>query len=306
MSHRPILLAIVGDSAAGKSTLGSGISALLGDERVTVVTTDDYHRYNRRERRERRISALHPDCNDLDLLGEHLEALAQGRSVVKAPYDHATGDFGAPRTIVPSDFLLVEGLLGLHSQALRDRYDVSVYLDTPEPLRHRWKLARDIAKRGYSADVVHAILEHRESVAAEYVRPQRAHAHMVVRFHGGAEPADYERLHATVIMRPALEQPELRAAIDACPLAAPVIALTEGASGELVLEIDGAISSEQAGAVERALWMRRPEMRRMLLARTGDFIEDGTVRHSHALALAQRLIAYPVLRARLAKEAVTG
>ena len=50
MSLRPILLAIVGDSAAGKSTLGDGISALLGDERVTVVTTDDYHKHNRRKR----------------------------------------------------------------------------------------------------------------------------------------------------------------------------------------------------------------------------------------------------------------
>ena len=52
--------------------------ALLGEERVTIVTTDDYHRYNRRERREHRLSALHPDCNDLDLLGAHLDALASG------------------------------------------------------------------------------------------------------------------------------------------------------------------------------------------------------------------------------------
>jgi phosphoribulokinase len=286
MSLRPILLAIVGDSAAGKSTLGAGISALLGDERVTVVTTDDYHRYNRRERRERRISALHPDCNDLDLLGEHLEALAGGRPVVKAPYNHSTGDFEEPRTITPSEFLIVEGLLGLHSQSLRDRYDVSVYLDTPEPLRHRWKLARDIAKRGYSAGEVHDILEHRESVAAEYVRPQRERADMVVRFHGGAEPSDYKRLHATLTVRAKLEQPELQAALAVCPRAAPAIALTEGAGGELVLEIDGAISSEQADEVERALWTRRPEMRRMLLARTGDFIENGTLRHSHGIALA--------------------
>ena len=136
MSLRPILLAIVGDSAAGKSTLGDGIAALLGDQRVTVVTTDDYHKHNRKERRELRLSALHPDCNDLDLLGEHLAQLASGNAVEKAPYNHATGDFDAPRRIAPAEFLIVEGLLGLHSQALRDRYDVSVYLDTPEPLRH--------------------------------------------------------------------------------------------------------------------------------------------------------------------------
>jgi len=304
MSRRPILLAIVGDSAAGKSTLGAGIGALLGDERVTVVTTDDYHRYNRQERRERRLSALHPDCNDLDLLGQHLDALIEGRSVTKAPYDHATGDFGAPRTIAPSEFLIVEGLLALHTPELRDRYDVSVYLDTPEPLRHRWKVMRDTSKRGYSAEEVEQILEHREAVSKAFIRPQRERAQIVVRFHGGAEPADYERLHATITMRPSLGQPDLESVLAACPLAAPVVALTRGDDGDAVLEIDGAISSEQAGAVERALWMRWPEMRRMLLARTGDFVEHGDVRHSHALALAQRLIAYPVLRARLARETV--
>src|ERR1700712_3049508 len=132
MSLRPILLAIVGDSAAGKSTLGAGIAALLGEERVTVVTTDDYHKHNRKARRELRLSALHPDCNDLDLLGENLEQLRNGSAVKKAPYNHSTGDFDAPREIVPSEFLIVEGLLGLYSQALRDHYDVTVYLDTPE------------------------------------------------------------------------------------------------------------------------------------------------------------------------------
>ncbi|MBK5186619.1 MAG: phosphoribulokinase [Gemmatimonadaceae bacterium] len=301
MSLRPILLAIVGDSAAGKSTLGAGISSLLGDERVTVVTTDDYHKHNRQERRKLRLSALHPDCNDLDLLGEHLEQLARGVPVVKAPYNHSTGDFDAPRTVTPSEFLIVEGLLGLHTPSLRERYDVSVYLDTPEPLRHRWKLARDTAKRGYSASQVQELLERRESVSEAYVRPQRAHADMVVRFHAGSEQTDFEHLHATVTMRPTLDQPDLRAVIESCPRAASALHLACASESE-TLEIDGAISTEQAAEVERELWSRRPELERLLMARTGNFIENGTMRHSHALAIAQLLLTYPVLRAKLAKE----
>ena len=95
---------------------GDGIGALLGDERVTVVTTDDYHKHNRKARRELRLSALHPDCNDLDLLGEHLDQLANGKAVEKAPYNHATGRLRcAAHEIEPAEFLIVEGLLGLHS-----------------------------------------------------------------------------------------------------------------------------------------------------------------------------------------------
>jgi len=304
MSLRPILLAIVGDSAAGKSTLGAGISALLGDARVTVVTTDDYHKHNRKARRELRLSALHPDCNDLDLLGDHLEQLANGRAVLKAPYNHATGDFDAPRTVSPSEFLIVEGLLGLHTASLRARYDVTVYLDTPEPLRHRWKVARDTAKRGYSENQVREMLGRRESVSEAFIRPQREHADMVVRFHGGSAHTDYERLHATVTMRPTLDQPDLRAVIDSCRSAASAMRLTSDDESE-VLEIDGAISAEQAAEVEGELWSRRPELERLLITRTGNFIENGAVRHSHALALAQLLLTYPVLRAKLAKERVS-
>jgi phosphoribulokinase len=304
MSLRPILLAIVGDSAAGKSTLGDGIAALLGDHRVTVVTTDDYHKHNRKARRELRLSALHPDCNDLDLLGEHLDELAHGNPVEKAPYNHATGDFDPPRTVRPSEFLIVEGLLGLHTPSLRERYDVSVYLDTPEPLRHRWKVARDTAKRGYSATQVHELLGRRESVSEKFIRPQREHADMVVRFHPDSDFTAYEHLHATVTMRPTLDQPDLRAVIESCPRAASALRLTRAGDSE-ELEINGAISAEQAAEVERELWSRRPELERLLMARTGNFIENGTTRHSHALAIAQLLLTYPVLRAKLAKERIS-
>jgi phosphoribulokinase len=301
MSLRPILLAIVGDSAAGKSTLGAGIGALLGEERVTVVTTDDYHKHNRKARRELRLSALHPDCNDLDLLGEHLDQLANGQPVEKAPYNHSTGDFDPPRTVKPAEFLIVEGLLGLHTPSLRERYDVSVYLDTPEPLRHRWKVARDTAKRGYSAIQVHELLERRETVSEQFIRPQREHADMVVRFHPDSDHTDYEHLHATVTMRPTLDQPDLRAVIESCPRASSALRLTRDGDSE-ALEIDGAISAEQAAEVERELWSRRPELERLLMARTGNFTENGTTRHSHALAIAQLLLTYPVLRAKLTKE----
>jgi phosphoribulokinase len=301
MSLRPILLAIVGDSAAGKSTLGAGIAALLGEERVTVVTTDDYHKHNRKARRRLRLSALHPDCNDLDLLRDHLDQLASGRPVEKAPYNHSTGDFDPPRTVTPSEFLIVEGLLGLHTQSLRERYDVSVYLDTPEPLRHRWKVARDTAKRGYSATQVHEMLERRESVSERYIRPQREHADMVVRFHPSSNDTDYSHLDATVTMRPTLDQPDLGAVIESCPGAASALRHTRRADGD-ELEIDGAISAEQAAEVEHQLWSSRPELERLLMARTGHFTENGTMRHSHALAIAQLLLTYPVLRARQSVE----
>ena len=50
---RPIILGVVGDSAAGKTTLTRGLVRVLGEENVTHVCVDDYHRYDRRQRAER-------------------------------------------------------------------------------------------------------------------------------------------------------------------------------------------------------------------------------------------------------------
>ena len=44
---RPVILGIVGDSASGKTTLASGVSAILGRDRVTILCSDDYHRLSR-------------------------------------------------------------------------------------------------------------------------------------------------------------------------------------------------------------------------------------------------------------------
>jgi len=53
---RPIMLGIVGDSAAGKTTITAGLVRALGAERVSVICTDDYHRYDRAQRAERGIT----------------------------------------------------------------------------------------------------------------------------------------------------------------------------------------------------------------------------------------------------------
>ncbi len=57
---RPIILGIVGESAAGKTTLANGIAAILGQKRVTIICSDDDHRYSRDERAENGLSALDP------------------------------------------------------------------------------------------------------------------------------------------------------------------------------------------------------------------------------------------------------
>ncbi len=74
---RPVVLGVVGDSAAGKTTLTRGVVRLLGGgDNVAYISGDDYHRYERHQRAELGITPLDPAANYLDILGQHLATCA--------------------------------------------------------------------------------------------------------------------------------------------------------------------------------------------------------------------------------------
>jgi phosphoribulokinase len=190
MTHYPIILGIVGDSAAGKTTLTRGIAQILGEENVTVIGTDDYHRYDRHQRAELGITTLHPDCNYLDIMQQHLALLRDGKPILKPIYSHKTGTFEPPQYVKPNQFVVVEGLLGYSTPAVRDCYDIKVYLAPPEALRETWKIKRDTLKRGYSEAQVLAELQKREPDSEQFIRPQRQWADLVVSFYPSSEATD--------------------------------------------------------------------------------------------------------------------
>src|SRR5271166_4070284 len=182
MKRRPIVLGIVGDSAAGKTTITRGLTELLGEDRVTHICADDYHKYDRTERARLNITPLRPDCNYLDILELHLERAHYGQPMLKPVYDHSAGMLVRPEYLVPREFVIVEGLLGFHTSVMRQFYDVKVFLDPPEDLRRLWKIKRDTTKRGYTVEQVLIELVRRESDSQEFICPQREFADIVVRF----------------------------------------------------------------------------------------------------------------------------
>lgn len=179
---RPIMLAIAGDSAAGKTTITKGLVEALGPDRITSICVDDYHRYDRTERKDKPFTPLHPDCNYVDIIEQHLQLLAMGHPILKPVYNHHDGTLDRPVLVEPKEFVIIEGLLPLYNKLIRACFDVLVYLDPPEPVRFRWKVSRDTAKRGYRPEEVKKDLARREVESAAFIRPQRAHADIVVRF----------------------------------------------------------------------------------------------------------------------------
>jgi len=300
--RRPIVLGIVGDSAAGKSTITRGLVELLGEDRVTHICADDYHKYDRVERARLGITPLHPDCNYLDILELHLERAHYGEPMLKPVYDHSTGSLVRPEYLIPSEFVIVEGLLGFHTQVMRQFYDVKVFLDPPEELRREWKIKRDTAKRGYKREQVLAELERREADSRDFIRPQRQFADIVVRFYPDGDGTDQADSHLNVqlVLRPTIPHPDLSYLCDQDEARRPGVRLELGRdNGRPVdfLEIDGNVGREHAAELEDTIWRHLPDLRPLRADQFGDYIYGTEVRHSDPLALTQLLITYHLLRA---------
>src|ERR1700694_445851 len=107
---RPIMLGVVGDSGAGKTTLTRGLLRILGEAQVTRVAADDYHRYDRRQRAERGLTPLHPDANSLEVLEQHVGHLRAGEPILKPVYRHKDGTFESSRYVRAAQFTVVEGM----------------------------------------------------------------------------------------------------------------------------------------------------------------------------------------------------
>ena len=291
---RPIVLGVVGDSAAGKTTITRGLVRLLGEEQVTAVATDDYHRYDRKQRAERGITPLSPECNYMDIMAQHLEHLHKGEPILKPVYVHSDGTFGPPVYVDPNPFTIVEGLLGYHAEAMRDWYDVRVYLAPPEELRRRWKVQRDTSRRGYTTDQVLAELDQREPDSAEHIRPQERHADMVVAFQPAGDGEDPNVLDAEVILRDSLPHPDLSPFIDA---GEGGITLEEHDS-ERHLGIPGVMESETGKEIEEAIWSKLHFATHLRSERLGEYTIGTDLHRSESLALVQLLILYHLVTAK--------
>jgi phosphoribulokinase len=255
---RPVMLAIAGDSAAGKTTLTSGLVAALDRGTVSAMCVDDYHRYDRVERRELPFTPLAPACNYVGVMEQHLQLLAMGEPILKPVYNHHDGTLDRPVLFEPARNVIVEGLLPLHSRLARACFDLSVFLDPPEAIRRRWKVKRDTRDRGYTEDQVLVDLDKREADSAAFIRPQRQHADIVVRFAPIEERGEAERglLSATILLRPTVSHPDLSAVLGEDTREAIHLKLIRDDDGKPVdaLHVHAYATRETTRRVEEAIW----------------------------------------------------
>jgi len=294
--RRPVMLAIAGDSAAGKTTVTAGLVRALGTERCTAVCVDDYHRYDRHERKSMPFTPLHPDCNYVDIMEQHLQLLATGHPILKPVYDHHDGTLIRPEYVEPREFVIVEGLLPLHTKLAAACFDVTVYLNPPEEIRREWKIKRDTALRGYAQEQVLAELDRREAESEAYIRPQRSRADMVVQFSPIWQRHDPPGtpLSAELLLRPTIRHPDL-SGILAGSGESMHLKLTRDEDGRPAdtLHIHGYAPREDSRMLEKAIWAGLGEGTEL----PGFLGELDGGQRSEPLAITQLLLLYHMIEA---------
>lgn len=132
-AEQPVILALDGGSAAGKTTLALFLQRHYG---CAVLHMDDYF-LQPSQRTPERLAQPGGNVDYERFLREVLLPLRQGKRAFVRAYHCQTDTLLPPQPVTPGALYLVEGAYSMHP-ALRTHYDLSVFLEvTPEVQRER-------------------------------------------------------------------------------------------------------------------------------------------------------------------------
>ncbi len=181
---KPVLIAIAGGSASGKTTVVDKIQKSLNSIDVTIIRHDDYYKDQRYvEMLDRqKVNYDHPDALDNNLLIEQLEKLLDGQTIEAPLYDfklHTRSD--KVRQISPTKVIILEGILVLEDKRIRDLADIKIFVESDDDIRFIRRLVRDINERGRSMDsVINQYLTTVKPMYYAFVKPSKRYADIII------------------------------------------------------------------------------------------------------------------------------
>ncbi|NIA18590.1 MAG: uridine kinase [Simkaniaceae bacterium] len=184
MSNRPILIGISGGTGSGKTSAAKKLLEEFQSGEVVVIEQDSYYKdlahLDYEDRRRQNFD--HPDAIDFELIVEHMSQLIEGRPIECPKYNFATHTrLGDTMTIAPHQVIVFEGILVLHFPALRDLFDIKIYVDTPPDIRFIRRLTRDMQERGRSLQsVIDQYLHTVRLMHEEFVEPTKYFADVII------------------------------------------------------------------------------------------------------------------------------
>jgi len=182
--NRPIIIAVAGGSASGKTTVVNKIIEEFDAKNVTVIKHDDYYKDQTHMSMEERykVNYDHPFSLDNDLMYKQIVALLKGETITKPTYDfEAHNRSEKTEQITATDIIILEGILIMEDERIRDICDIKLFVEADDDLRFIRRLQRDMAERGRSLDsVVNQYLNTVKPMHFAFVKPTKRYADIII------------------------------------------------------------------------------------------------------------------------------
>lgn len=181
---RPLLIGITGGTGSGKSTVTKEIFRSIHEKKIAVIEQDSYYKDQSHLTFEERVKTNydHPFAFDNELLIKHLKDLLNNKPIEKPIYDFEKHTRKKETVVVePRDIIILEGILILSEEEIRNLLDIKIFVDTDSDVRVIRRILRDIKDRGRTLDSV--ILQYMETVRPahlQFIEPTKRYADIII------------------------------------------------------------------------------------------------------------------------------
>ncbi|NTM13309.1 uridine kinase [Enterococcus faecium] len=181
---KPIIIGVTGGSGSGKTSVSRAIFNNFPDHSIMMLEQDSYYKDQSHLSFEERLNTNydHPFAFDNDLLIQHVGDLLNYKAIEKPVYDYVAHT-RSQATIIqePKEVIILEGILILEDERLRDLMDIKVYVDTDDDIRIIRRIKRDMEERGRTLDsVIEQCLTVVKPMYHQFIEPTKRYADIIV------------------------------------------------------------------------------------------------------------------------------
>lgn len=178
------IIGIAGGTGSGKTTFVNRLVDRLPEGSVSVISQDAYYRDNAQlpEEERKKLNFDHPDAIEWDLLQRHIHILKEGNAIQQPVYSMLSCTRSAEVVQVdPNPVLILEGLLVLTKDALRDMMSLKLFIDADADHRLMRVVRRDVRERGRQVeDVMERYLQTVRPMHDQYIEPSKRFADLII------------------------------------------------------------------------------------------------------------------------------